>query len=187
MCVCDELKQLEEMRRRVLKMQQDAERIMALSSQQKGAGAGERGSAAEESEHGSSRSVTPSASSSAGSKKRGEAGASSSSSGDGEAGEEADRDEASVEEERWRQQMRSDGRSIFVNQVDYSTNLEELKLFFAPCGSVVRCKIITDKFGNPRGHAFVEFESKEAVTSALSMDGVEFKGRYLKVCCAVFY
>jgi polyadenylate-binding protein 2 len=45
-----------------------------------------------------------------------------------------------------------DEKSIYVGQVDYETNPQELKAHFAPCGTVSRVTIICDKFtGQPKG------------------------------------
>lgn len=75
-----------------------------------------------------------------------------------------------------------DKLSIYVGQVDYSTTPEELLAHFEPCGQVERVTINCDKFtGRPKGFAYLEFQSEEAVQNALKLDGSSFKGRNLKV------
>ena len=44
----------------------------------------------------------------------------------------------------------ADSRSIYVGNVDYSCNPEELQLHFQGCGTVNRVTILTDKFGNAK-------------------------------------
>merc|ERR1712238_198552 len=75
-----------------------------------------------------------------------------------------------------------DGFSIYVGQVDYSTTPEELLAHFQPCGTVERVTIVCDKMtGRPKGFAYLEFQTDEAVDNAVKLDGSEFKGRNLKV------
>lgn len=41
--------------------------------------------------------------------------------------------------------------------------------------------ILTDKFGNAKGYAYIEFEKADAAISALLLDGTELRGRSIKV------
>ena len=66
-------------------------------------------------------------------------------------------------------------------QVDYGTKPEELQVHFKGCGIVNRVTILTDKFGNPKGFAYVEFQDAEAVANALLLSDTEFRGRTIKV------
>lgn len=69
-----------------------------------------------------------------------------------------------------------------MGQVDYSTTPEELLAHFEPCGAVERVTICCDKFtGQPKGFAYLEFQTEEAVGNAMKLDASEFKGRQLKV------
>mmetsp|Transcript_15491 Transcript_15491/g.31703 ORF Transcript_15491/g.31703 Transcript_15491/m.31703 type:complete len:140 (+) Transcript_15491:100-519(+) len=53
----------------------------------------------------------------------------------------------------------TDGHSIYVGQVDYSTTPEELLSHFESCGTVERVTIVCDKFtGRPKGFAYLEFQ-----------------------------
>lgn len=74
-----------------------------------------------------------------------------------------------------------DGRSIYVGNVDYSCTPEELQLHFQACGTVNRVTILTDKMGNAKGFAYVEFLEADALTSASLLDGTELRGREIKV------
>lgn len=66
-------------------------------------------------------------------------------------------------------------------QVDYSCTPEEVQQHFQSCGTVNRVTILTDKFGQPKGFAYVEFVEVEAVQNALLLNETELNGRQLKV------
>lgn len=66
-------------------------------------------------------------------------------------------------------------------QVDYSCTPEEVQQHFQSCGTVNRVTIRTDKFGQPKGYAYVEFLQSEAVQEALHLNESELHGRQLKV------
>ncbi|QHO59905.1 Polyadenylate-binding protein [Arachis hypogaea] len=74
-----------------------------------------------------------------------------------------------------------DARSVFVGNVDYSCTPEEVQQHFQSCGTVNRVTIRTDKFGQPKGYAYVEFLEVEAVQEALLLNESELHGRQLKV------
>ncbi|KAG2445279.1 hypothetical protein HYH02_008746 [Chlamydomonas schloesseri] len=74
-----------------------------------------------------------------------------------------------------------DSRSIFVGNVDYGCTPEELQQHFASCGTVNRVTILTDKFGNPKAFAYVEFLEVDAVNNAVLLDNSELRGRQIKV------
>ncbi|XP_011626598.1 polyadenylate-binding protein 2 isoform X2 [Amborella trichopoda] len=75
----------------------------------------------------------------------------------------------------------ADNRSVFVGNVDYSCTPEEVQQHFQSCGTVNRVTILTDKFGQPKGFAYVEFVELEAVQNALLLNESELHGRQLKV------
>ncbi|XP_031493157.1 polyadenylate-binding protein 2 [Nymphaea colorata] len=75
----------------------------------------------------------------------------------------------------------ADSRSVFVGNVDYSCTPEEVQQHFQSCGTVNRVTILTDKFGQPKGFAYVEFLEIEAVQNALLLNESELHGRQLKV------
>ncbi|KAL6531193.1 Polyadenylate-binding protein 1 [Orobanche hederae] len=74
-----------------------------------------------------------------------------------------------------------DSRSIYVGNVDYACTPEEVQQHFQSCGTVNRVTILTDKFGQPNGFAYVEFVEVEAVQNALLLGESELHGRQLKV------
>jgi polyadenylate-binding protein 2 len=77
-----------------------------------------------------------------------------------------------------------DSRSVFVGQVDYGAEPGMLAEHFKKCGTVNRVTILTDKFENPKGFAYVEFLEKDAVDAAVLLDGTgleELPQRKLKV------
>ncbi|KAM3224888.1 hypothetical protein ACQJBY_055675 [Aegilops geniculata] len=66
-------------------------------------------------------------------------------------------------------------------QVDYACTPEEVQQHFQACGTVNRVTILTDKFGQPKGFAYVEFLEQEAVQEALNLNESELHGRQIKV------
>eukprot|EP00236_Picocystis_salinarum_P002385 CAMPEP_0183831486 /NCGR_PEP_ID=MMETSP0807_2-20130328/4703_1 /TAXON_ID=88271 /ORGANISM="Picocystis salinarum, Strain CCMP1897" /LENGTH=236 /DNA_ID=CAMNT_0026076975 /DNA_START=47 /DNA_END=758 /DNA_ORIENTATION=- len=74
-----------------------------------------------------------------------------------------------------------DSRSVYVGNVDYSCTPEELQQHFKSCGTVNRVTILTDKLGNPKGFAYIEFLEVDAVPNALLLSESELKGRSIKV------
>lgn len=74
-----------------------------------------------------------------------------------------------------------DSRSIYVGNVDYSTTLEELKELFSACGPVERVTIPSDKGGQPKGFAYIEFKDVDSISNASLLNETEFKGRLLKI------
>ncbi|KAH8937401.1 hypothetical protein BDL97_16G026500 [Sphagnum fallax] len=75
----------------------------------------------------------------------------------------------------------ADARSVFVGNVDYSCTPEEVQQHFQSCGTVNRVTILTDKFGQPKGYAYVEFLEVEAVQNAILLSESELHARQLKV------
>lgn len=71
--------------------------------------------------------------------------------------------------------------TVFTLQVDYACTPEEVQLHFQTCGTVNRVTILMDKFGQPKGFAYVEFVEVEAVQEAVQLNESELHGRQLKV------
>ena len=73
--------------------------------------------------------------------------------------------------------------NIYVGNLNYSLQEEELKEVFAEFGEVASVKIIKDKVtGRSKGFGFIEMENdKEANNAIQELNGVEVKGRNLKV------
>nr|GFB52922.1 polyadenylate-binding protein 2-like [Tanacetum cinerariifolium] len=75
----------------------------------------------------------------------------------------------------------ADARSIYVSNVDYACTPEEVQQHFLSCGTVNRVTILTDKFGQPKGFAYVEFMELESVQNSLLLSESKLHGRQLKV------
>ena len=73
--------------------------------------------------------------------------------------------------------------SIYVGNLSYQVNLEDLTEVFTEYGTVKRIHIPSDReTGRPRGFAFVEMESEANEQKAIdALDGAEWMGRDLKV------
>ncbi|KAJ6754674.1 hypothetical protein OIU79_027310 [Salix purpurea] len=74
-----------------------------------------------------------------------------------------------------------DSRSVFVGNVDYLCTPEEVQQHFQACGTINRVTIRSDKYGQPKGYAYVEFLESVAVQEALLLNESELHGRQLKV------
>ncbi|KAK9666916.1 hypothetical protein RND81_14G220500 [Saponaria officinalis] len=74
-----------------------------------------------------------------------------------------------------------DSRSVFVGNVDYACTPEEVQQHFQSCGTVNRVTIRTNKFGQPKGYAYIEFLETDAVQEALRLNESVLHGRQLKV------
>ncbi|KAL2925196.1 Polyadenylate-binding protein 3 [Bienertia sinuspersici] len=74
-----------------------------------------------------------------------------------------------------------DSRSVFVGNVDYACTPEEVQQHFQSCGTVNRVTIRTNKFGQPKGYAYVEFVETDAVQEAIRLNESVLHGRQLKV------
>ncbi|GAB2267969.1 hypothetical protein Dimus_002946 [Dionaea muscipula] len=74
-----------------------------------------------------------------------------------------------------------DSRSVFVGNVDYACTPEEVQQHFQSCGTVNRVTIRTNRFGQPKGYAYVEFVEPEAIQEAIHLNESELHGRQLKV------
>jgi RNA recognition motif-containing protein len=73
--------------------------------------------------------------------------------------------------------------SIYVGNLSYKVNQEDLNEVFTEYGTVKRVHVPTDRdTGRPRGFAFVEMESEANEDKAIqALDGAEWMDRELKV------
>lgn len=73
--------------------------------------------------------------------------------------------------------------NIYVSNLSFSVQDEDLKEFFAEYGEVTSAKVITDKFtGKSRGFGFVEMSDNEASKKAISeLNNASVDGRNLNV------
>lgn len=71
---------------------------------------------------------------------------------------------------------------IYVGNLPYSVDNDELKKIFSDAGTVTDTAIPLRFDGKPKGFAFVEFDSKEAMDKAIEMfNEKEVGGRVLRV------
>jgi RNA recognition motif-containing protein len=77
-------------------------------------------------------------------------------------------------------------QKLYVGNLPWALNDDELKNAFTPHGNVLSAKIVTDKqTGRSRGFGFVEMETdNEANVAIKAMNGSDFKGRKLVVAAA---
>ena len=73
--------------------------------------------------------------------------------------------------------------NIYVSNLSFNVQDEDLREFFAPYGEVTSSKIINDReTGKSRGFAFVEMSDDAASKKAIAeLDGAEVDGRNIKV------
>jgi RNA recognition motif-containing protein len=73
--------------------------------------------------------------------------------------------------------------NIYVGNLSFDTNEDELRDLFAAYGAVESAKIISDHFtGRSRGFGFVEMTEREDGMKAIEeLDSREFGGRSLRV------
>lgn len=73
--------------------------------------------------------------------------------------------------------------NIFVSNLGFNIQDEDLKGFFTPYGEVTSAKVITDKFtGKSRGFGFVEMSDDTAAQKAIAeLDNGAVDGRNIRV------
>jgi RNA recognition motif-containing protein len=73
--------------------------------------------------------------------------------------------------------------NIYVSNLGFNVQDEDLKEFFTPYGEVTSAKIITDReTGKSRGFGFVEMSDDAAAKKAIAeLDGGDVEGRTIKV------
>jgi len=76
--------------------------------------------------------------------------------------------------------------NIYVSNLSFNVQDEDLKSYFADYGEVTSAKVITDKLTNrSRGFGFVEMSDDEAAQKAIAeLDGAAVDGRNIKVTVA---
>ena len=73
--------------------------------------------------------------------------------------------------------------NIYVSNLSFNVNDDDLRGFFESYGEVTSAKVITDKFtGKSRGFGFVEMSDDAAAQTAIKeLDGGKVEGRAIKV------
>ena len=73
-------------------------------------------------------------------------------------------------------------KTIFVGNLAFKANSEQLRELFAKYGNVHTVRIMTDRMTRrPRGFAFVEMDEKPSAKAIKALNGKEFMGRDLRV------
>ena len=79
-----------------------------------------------------------------------------------------------------------DPNTVFVGNLSYNTNEDDIRDFFKSCGEVKDVRLAKDHMdGRPKGFAHVEFMSPDDVNQALKLSGENLNGRDVKVDFAV--
>jgi RNA recognition motif-containing protein len=75
---------------------------------------------------------------------------------------------------------------LFVAQLSFDTTNQNLQELFAPYGTVLSARVITDRSTNrSKGFGFVEMETAEQAKAAIeALDGKGFEGRNIAVSVA---
>lgn len=73
--------------------------------------------------------------------------------------------------------------NIYVGNLDFKVNENDLKGIFEEYGTVSSAKIITDKYsGRSKGFGFIEMENNEAAGKAISeLNGAKLESRVIVV------
>jgi RNA recognition motif-containing protein len=76
--------------------------------------------------------------------------------------------------------------NIYVSNLSFAVQDEDLREYFSEYGEVTSAKVITDKMTNrSRGFGFVEMSNDEAAQKAIAeLDGATVDGRAIKVTVA---
>ncbi len=74
-------------------------------------------------------------------------------------------------------------KKLYVGNLSYDVNRDQLRDFFAEAGEVIDSAVITDRVtGRSKGFGFVEFATEEEAQKALeTLNGKDFEGRTIKV------
>jgi len=73
-------------------------------------------------------------------------------------------------------------KSVFVGNLPFISNEEQLRELFKPIGNVEAVRIVRDRVSNVgKGFGYVRFQSTADAKSALALHGTQFMGRELRV------
>ena len=77
-------------------------------------------------------------------------------------------------------------KNIYVSNLSFRINDEDLKQAFADYGEVISAKVITDKYSSKsRGFGFVEMKNDEEADKAIEeLNNAEFDGKVMSVSIA---
>ncbi len=72
--------------------------------------------------------------------------------------------------------------NIFVGNLPFSVNENDLRSVFEEHGTVTSARVITDReTGRSRGFGFVEMDDADATNAIEALNGKDLKGRPMKV------
>ena len=73
--------------------------------------------------------------------------------------------------------------NIYVSNLSFNVQDEDLRAFFTPYGEVTSAKVIMDRFsGKSKGFGFVEMSDDTAAKKAIAeLEGASVEGRSIKV------
>lgn len=75
-----------------------------------------------------------------------------------------------------------ENKRIYVGNLPYTANEDEIRELFSQHGEVVSVHLITDReTGRPRGFAFVEMPADDADDAIGALDGQDMGGRQLRI------
>jgi nucleolin len=70
--------------------------------------------------------------------------------------------------------------TLFVKNLDFSTNEETLRTVFGKCGEILNIRLPTfSDSGKRRGYGFIDFKEESALKRALKLNRIEVNGRQL--------
>lgn len=83
--------------------------------------------------------------------------------------------------QRKKNDVETQRRTVFVNNLAFSVTEEALQTLFAPYGVVSNVHIVRNSHGKSRGFAYVEFAEENAAALAIELDKRELQGRKMEV------
>jgi RNA recognition motif-containing protein len=76
----------------------------------------------------------------------------------------------------------NESKTIFVKNLPYDANEEEVNEYFMRCGTVESVRLVYNSLHKHfKGFGYVDFKNKTSVKEALKLDGKVFKGRALVI------
>ena len=71
---------------------------------------------------------------------------------------------------------------LFMGNLSYEIEDDDIYNFFADCGNVVRIRYLTHQHsGEFKGIGYADFETSEAADAAILLNGTELKGRRIRL------
>jgi len=77
--------------------------------------------------------------------------------------------------------VNNDAVTVFIGNLSFNTDADQLKEFFGPCGNMKDVRIGKTPDGTSRGFAHICFENAEGVEKAVACAGRELNGRALNI------